>query len=201
MNPCLTEAELAEARIGAASKVLDEPVHLLFVGRVEEAKGIDLTLQTAAALRDTNIRFVMDIVGDGPARPRFELGCAKRGLDNLVHWHGWKPRPELGKLYAQAHFLLLPTSSEGLPKVIGEAMSYGVVPLAGAVSSIPQILAETGSGMALPSADSHPYSQAVLSYLSEPDRWRRESQAGAAAASAFTYDRHIDKVRNLFSEK
>jgi hypothetical protein len=50
--------------------------------------------------------------------------------------------------------------------------------------------------MALPTTVSS-YSKALLSYLSEPDRWHRESEASVAAASIFTYDRYLGEIQGL----
>ncbi len=87
----------------------------------------------------------------------------------MVKFLGWLPKPSLADYYSQAHFLLLPTNaSEGWPKVLSEAMAYGVVPLAGAVSSIPQILQETGAGLALPPEDPEAFVQAIQNFLAEP---------------------------------
>ena len=62
-------------------------------------------------------------------------------------------------------------------------MAYGVVPLAGAVSSIPQILAETGAGVALPPFDVNAFVNEVLAYAAHPDRWKAASRAGIASAA------------------
>ena len=107
----------------------------------------------------------------------------------------------MADFYAQAHFLLFPCSaSEGWPKVLSEAMAYGVVPLAGAVSSIPQILAETGAGVALPPLDINAFVNEVLVYVAHPDRWKAASRAGIAAAPKFTYKHYLNELRRVFHE-
>ena len=72
--------------------------------------------------------------------------------------------------------MIFPSScSEGWPKVLSEAMAYGVVPLAGAVSSIPQILAEVGTGRALPPNDVAEFASAVREYANDPGPGRRKA--------------------------
>ena len=82
--------------------------------------------------------------------------------------------------------------------MLSEAMAYGVVPLAGAVSSIPQILQETGAGLALPPEDPDAYVQAILNFLEKPELWKQASTAGVAAAPQFSYSQYLDTVRNTF---
>ena len=107
-------------------------------------------------------------------------------------------RTALPPLYAQSHFMLMPTScSEGWPKVLSEAMAYGVVPLAGKVSSVPQFLRAFGTGRAIAVEDIPAYTEAILEYAATPSLWRRESVKAVAAAASFTYDRYLEDVKKL----
>lgn len=199
-NPSLTQAEAEQAAAAATSKELRLPVYLLFVGRLEAAKGVGVALQVARTLLGGGLKFEFHLVGDGPERPVFERYVQQNGLSSCVHFHGWQPRPALAEYYTQAHFLIFPSSaSEGWPKVLSEAMAYGVVPLAGAVSSIPQILAETGAGMALPPHDPKSYLVAMMDYIKHPEKWQEASLAGMKAALRFTYERYLENVKEIFS--
>jgi glycosyltransferase involved in cell wall biosynthesis len=198
-NPSLTLAEVAEARRAAERKLLEAPLSLLFVGRVESAKGVGRLLQIAEELRSRVVPFELHIVGDGPERPDFERQVLATGLGDSVAFHGWQPRTVISNFYARAHFLVFPTTaSEGWPKVLSEAMAYGVVPIVGAVSSIPQVLGEIGSGTALPSHDIQAFADAIVGYAGTAERWKTSSDAGVRSASMFTYDYYLESVRRLF---
>jgi glycosyltransferase involved in cell wall biosynthesis len=201
LNPSLSEAETREGRKAGERKELNLPCNFLFVGRVEAAKGVGRLLQVAEGLKKRDLPFILNLVGDGPERPAFARWCREHGIDSQVNFRGWLPRPALGDFYARAHFLLFPTSaSEGWPKVLSEAMAYGAVPLAGAVSSIPQILAETGAGAALPPFDIDAFANEVLSYVAHPDRWKVASRAGMAAAPKFTYKHYLNELCRVFHD-
>ncbi len=201
-NPSFTAAELAAARQGEPRRLPEhgEPVELLFVGRLDEPKGAGRAIEILARLRPGAGRLVL--AGSGPAREACEklareLGCAKR-----VSFAGELPRQALAELYRRAHFLLLPTrSSEGWPKVLSEAMAFGAVPLAGAVSSIPQLLEEAGTGRALPPEDRGAFAAAIEGYLDAPRRFAAESHRAREAAADFTYDRHLAAVQELFETR
>lgn len=197
-NPCLTWPEIHQGKLAAENKDLAFPLRFLFVGAIHTSKGIGKALEIVKTLKDENIPCEFDIVGDGPMRPEFEGWASMHGITADVRFHGWQPKPALPEFYSQAHFILLPSNSEGWPKVLSEAMAYGVVPLAGAVSSIPQILGETGAGMALPHDDIEAYIKAICSYVENPQTWRASSQAGVRAAQRFTYDYYLDSVRDMF---
>jgi glycosyltransferase involved in cell wall biosynthesis len=199
-NPCLTRAEQAAAAACAQGKRLGTPVRLLFVGALNTSKGTGRALDIFARLRRMGLDATLEVVGDGPDRPAFERQAAELGIAREVSFRGWLPRLNLGSVYEHAHILLSPSGSEGWPKVLSEAMAYGVVPVAGAVSSIPKVLRATGAGIALPPDDLDAFAAAILALAIDPERWARASRAGTEAAAAFTYEAYLDAVRSLFGE-
>ena len=196
-NPSFTEEEITQSHLGL-EKDFKPPYQLLFVGRVETDKGAGRVLQLAKLLKAQGFKFALHLVGDGPEKPAWEEWSREHGLDSCITFHGWLPRPALTEFYNRAHFLVLPSASEGWPKVLSEAMAYGVVPLASAVSCIPQILAESEAGLALPPLDIMSFKEALSDYVAQPDRWRAASLAGMAAASNFTYDYYLQAVSRMF---
>src|SRR5262249_37246445 len=146
VNPCLTRNELREARSLSATKPPLSPVRLIFIGQVNEKKGVGRALEIVKRLVDQGLVVHFDIIGDGPQRVDFEAQAAV-SLPSCVTFHGWQPRTALGPFLTQAHLMLFPSDSEGWPKVLSEGMAYGVVPVASDVSSIPQYLRESGTGI------------------------------------------------------
>jgi glycosyltransferase involved in cell wall biosynthesis len=186
----------------ATGKVLRLPVQLLFVGRVETAKGSGRLLEIARLLLQKGIDFELAFIGDGLERTVFEQMAKDMGLSGRVRFHSWMPHPRLSEFYAHAHFMVLPTTaSEGWPKVLSEGMAFGVVPLAGAVSSIPQILESLKTGMALDSDDIAGFAESIQNYLQYPERWKSESLAGVNAASQFTFQSYLSQVCRMFQDK
>ena len=197
-NPCLTLSEVRAARKLAEKKCLQEPIRLIFVGNVNEAKGVDRALEVIAGLQEKGIQCRFDIIGDGPARKNFEQKALKLQIQKNTHFHGWMQRNALSTFYSEAHFLILPSASEGFPKVISEAMAHGAVPIAGAVSSIPQILIETGAGIALPPEDKDAFVRALQNFVQEPVKWRNALEAGINASASFTYEHYLFELDKMF---
>ena len=198
-NPCLTDEEIAQGRVLAAARQFRPPADLLFVGELNEGKGVGRVLRVAQALQARGLPFRLRLLGDGPDRPRYEAWARDKGLSE-VEFLGWVPRAEVARYYAAAHFILLPSRSEGWPKVLSEAMAYGVVPVAAAVSSIPQILGETGAGVALPVDDVEGMAGAIAGFVADPDAWAAAGRAGVAAAPRFTYRAYQAAVAGLFAK-
>lgn len=194
LNPCLTDEELADGRRSAGAKRLDGRVRLIFVGRVEPEKGAGRVLAIHERVRRAGVDATLDVVGDGPARAEFEVKASPG-----VTFHGWVPRPAIAPLYAAAHLVLLPTDSEGWPKVLSEAMAYGVVPVASQVSSIPGYLANFGLGRVHPPDDVDGFAASVVAYARSPERWAAESARALEVAERFTYRTYLKSVREMLA--
>ena len=200
-NPSLDDEDVARGQRAAAGKQLGTPLRLIYVGRIETEKGADRAVQVTAELQRRGIDATLTLIGDGPSRAAFEEMAASLGISERVSFLGWKPPSVINEHYAAAHISLLPTAaSEGWPKVLSEAMAYGVVPLAGAVSSIPQYLSELGTGAALPPYDIGAYADAIAAYAADPARWESESRAAAEATQRFTFRHYLASVDQLIAE-
>ncbi|MCB0079131.1 MAG: glycosyltransferase family 4 protein [Anaerolineales bacterium] len=200
LNPSLTANELDEAECHVSVKGLSKPVSLLFVGRVEWEKGAGRAIDVVKLLGKVGIRAHLKLVGDGPERQEIEAHASAIGVGEQVTFYGWVARTELAPFYEQAHFFILPSQcSEGWPKVLCEAMAYGVVPLASDVSSIPQYLTAFKSGRTFPPTDVSAFADAVISYLADPRQWKIESENARCVARYFSYGAYQEAVRRLFN--
>jgi glycosyltransferase involved in cell wall biosynthesis len=99
---------------------------LVFVGRLEAGKGFDIVLKIADELRNIPEIF-FHIVGTG------NMDWQVPPTSNMK-FYGNLPNEKVLELLSEMEILLLPSTHEGMPIVVIEAMKSGVVPL---VSDIP----------------------------------------------------------------
>ncbi len=197
-NPCLTSEELVRAKEIVSKKRLSDPIRLVYAGRVDDEKGVGRCLRILCVLRKNNVAALLDVVGDGPKRGIFVNMAQSLGIAEAVRFHGWLPRPQLPFIYAEGHVLLFPSvSSEGWPKVLSEAMAYGMVPVASNISSIPHYFEMYHCGVALSPDDIEGFAAAITSYRNDPEKWREQSINGMKAAHFFSYDTYLVKVAEL----
>jgi glycosyltransferase involved in cell wall biosynthesis len=96
------------------------PLNVLFVGRVEESKGVFDILNMAEQL--PLVQFAL--CGEGQALPEVIRQISVRNLSN-VKAYGKLARPRLLERYLQAHLVIVPTRSsfaEGFAMVVAEAI-------------------------------------------------------------------------------
>jgi glycosyltransferase involved in cell wall biosynthesis len=192
-NPTLTAAEIEQGREASGSKPDTPPLRVVFAGRLEQAKGADRVIDTVLALRTRGVDVTVDLVGDGPLRHRVEAAAAEHGPD-VVRFHGWLPRGSLDEVLADGHVFLLPTGSEGFPKVVAEAMAFGCVPVTSDVGSLGQTLAATGGAVVVSAGGS--WSDAVARLADDEVRVALALE-GLGAVERFSFDRYLDRIRAL----
>lgn len=119
----------------------DEPLRLLYVGRIIRTKGvIDAVRAVALAAKSCRIRF--DVVGDGDMRQACQDEAQKLGVHAIVHFHGRVPRSEVDGWYKQAHVFLFPSFREPSGNVVFEAMSHGLPVIASAAGGPGYVVTE-----------------------------------------------------------
>lgn len=137
-NPCLTNMERVQGRTFIDSKSFTGPLSFCFVGRLEDEKGVHILMDAFSQLGDkTNIKSI-ELIGDGSKRNDYKMKAIKTDLP--FTFHGFLSRGEVFEMYKKCHFIVLPSKSEGFPKVIAEAMNFGCIPIVSDISSIGQYI-------------------------------------------------------------
>jgi len=107
------------------------PLHLLFLGRWAESKGVLLLREVDRLLRERSIAVRWTIVGSGPLEKELKQQWVD---DKEVRFITAADTQEVYKILATQDILVFPSKFEGTPVAIMEAMSRGVIPV---VSDLP----------------------------------------------------------------
>lgn len=97
-------------------------IRLLFVSRLIERKGLQYVLPQ---LKDID-NISLTIVGDGPYRQTLEEIVTDNNITEKVIFVGQKDKAEIVSYYQNADVFILPSSKEGMPNVVLEAMACGL---------------------------------------------------------------------------
>lgn len=193
-NPCLSEEELRYATAKAAIKDFSGKLNIVFVGNLTKAKGV-LSLVEAATGGQLSERFEnLYIAGDGDLRGEIVNQIAVKGKGPHVHLLGHQDRRALNKLYEACHIIILPSESEGFPKVIAEGAAFGCVPVVTDVSALSQYIQHGKNGFLL-SNNSGQQIIATLNATADNPMIRTISAEASLMAAAFTYERFVSRLQ------
>ncbi len=137
---------------GTISRELHQPIRLLFTGRIEPAKSLDIIIESMRILDINGTKSELHLVGweeSSGYLVYLNRLAGKYNLDDQVIFHGAKTiGPELFREYQNSDFFILPTTSnEGFPRTIWEAMANSVPVISSAVGSIPSILTDNENAL------------------------------------------------------
>ncbi|MGB8363378.1 MAG: glycosyltransferase family 4 protein [Rhizomicrobium sp.] len=165
---------------------------VVFAGRLVPEKGIETFLAVAKLRFAFPIRFV--IYGDGPLRTSVE----SQARDNpQLEFAGVYDRNEWQHVFENRDILLLPSLfGEGMPMVILEAMSLGVLPIATAIASVPEILGNGERGIIIPPNDTQAIVEAIGKVWSDP-AWRLAMRTACRAYARANFDGERNSQRFL----
>lgn len=121
-NPVpMPASRMWEPRIGRR----DQPVRVLFVGRLSHYKGVDIALRAMAALKGTLSRpVILTVCGNGPELEHLRALADEYGIVEDTIFQG--EVRDVASYYKEADIFVLPSRFEGFPNVLLEAMSYGL---------------------------------------------------------------------------
>lgn len=116
------------------------PFKFLFVGTLSPGKQPLFAIQLVEELYKKGKNVSLDLYGEGVLRQDLESYIIQNNLAHIVALKGNQTKEVVLKAYQTSHFLILPSKSEGWPKVVAEAMFWGCFPIATAVSCVPFML-------------------------------------------------------------
>ena len=126
-------------------------IKFLMASSFLEKKGVDICLKSLSNLKD-KIDFSVDVVGDGPLKPRIIEIIKEGGIENRVHLHGYQPYEYFINLafksdvFLQASKTSRSNDKEGTPMSLVDAMATGLPVVATQHSDIPEIVQHGSTG-------------------------------------------------------
>ncbi len=176
---------------------------LLYVGRIEPQKRLEDLLDAVALLQETLPDIQLSVVGDG----KHKTSCMKRANDksisHLISWHGKiDDLNTLEQLYASSDVLILPSLSEGSPKVLPEAMSFGIVPIGVSnAGSVPDIISDQQNGILVPPRTPHAIAVAIQKLVNDPQYRQRLTDNAYSYAQDHTLSAEVSRAFGVLLSK
>jgi glycosyltransferase involved in cell wall biosynthesis len=170
------------------------------VGRLSDEKAIDNLLcgvQRLTAMDDT---IHLHIVGSGPSADQLHELTAQLGITDTVTFHGFVPKgPDLWAHFDDADIFVLPSRTEGLPRVVAEAMARGLPVVTTAVGGLPELIDHGRNGMLVDPESVDTLVDIIKTVRADPQLRDKLATAGRITAETLTFEANVQRLQGLLS--
>ncbi|NNC91258.1 MAG: glycosyltransferase [Acidimicrobiia bacterium] len=175
---------------------------LLFVGRIQPLKGVDVAIETLVEVRKDYPLARLVVVGgpsgEGGAAEMAHLAqlAIHRGLGNAVVFRSPETHDVLADFYRASDALLIPSRSESFGLVAAEAQASGLPVVAANVGGLSYAVAGGKSGVLVDGYDPSTWAKAVHRVIEQADQF---SPGAVAHSDTFSWDMTADRLLELYS--
>jgi D-inositol-3-phosphate glycosyltransferase len=181
---------------------------LLFVGRLERLKGVEIAIRAVAELRahgHGDLRLLVlgedSREGNESEMERLKHIAASLGIRESVDFVGSVAHHELPYFYSAADACVMPSYSESFGLVGLEAQACGCPVVASDVSGIRSVVRDEVTGFLIAGDDPKVYAERIGRLLDDPELARQMGRRGQLLAQRFSWNRTADRLAEMFTSE
>jgi D-inositol-3-phosphate glycosyltransferase len=184
---------------------------LLFVGRIEPLKGLDVLFKAIALMRQNGLwertPFCLAVIGGnedgepenrGSEQERLSALRSEYGLDDLVAFLGKKSQDTLPYYYSAAEIVVVPSHYESFGMVALEAMACGTPVVASNVGGLAYLVQNGSTGFTVPVDEPQLLVECIAKLLSDSELRARMGKQAAEFAKGFGWNIIANKIIALY---
>lgn len=180
----------------------DDVLKLLYIGRYEYQKGVDILLSAMALLKKTNpgLKITLTLAGEGRLKSEYEKLILENKMEKIINIHDKTEKP--GQIYTymdSADFIVIPSRWEGVPNVLIESFAYGL-PVIASASASSGFVEEGKNGFLMKEVNEISLKNCILKavkYQSKHAKMRENSyETSKQFAPAVVYKKWKDEIDN-----
>lgn len=172
------------------------PIRFLFVGTLAKGKQPMYAIKLVEAILGSGRDVTLQLFGEGALRSEIKKYIEEKNLSQYIELKGNQTKELVEEAYRNSHFMLLPSMSEGWPKVVAEAMFWGCVPVATRVSCVPYMVDYGKRGLLL-EMNLEKDTLQVLDVITNQEIFRTMSEKGKGWSREFTLEKFESEIQKL----
>lgn len=196
IKPFFTASYFDKDKINVQPKQLDKKINFMFVGALTRGKQPLYAIQLIEQVYKKGFEVQLLIFGEGEERDSIEKYISKNHLEEVVYLRGNKQQEFIKEEYIKNHFVVLPSLSEGWPKVVAEGMFWRCLPIASRVSCVPEMLDNGNRGVLLELQLDEDVDR-IVTILTESLLYQEKVKNAINWSRLFTLDVFEEKIREL----
>jgi glycosyltransferase involved in cell wall biosynthesis len=192
--------EFLNGSVGARKDVPNQPLKLLYAGRMTAEKGIETIFEALAELAhdQSPLHVHVQLAGGGLEAYLRELRekVARLGVAQQVTFLGRVPAEEMPRLMQSCDLLLVPSIwPEPFARVVLEGMVCRMVVVATPTGGTGEIVWDAENGLLFPAGDSHALAARIRVLAANPDLRKQLAEAGwQTVMQHFTKKKMLDEI-------
>lgn len=173
----------------------DDRIVVLFVGRIDEGKGLDELIEAQSRLGETTRLY---IVGSGTIESELRAKVTEHSIEDSVRFVGSVPHDEIQRYYAAADVFCLPSHHESLGIVNLEAMAAGLPVVTTRIDAIEEYVTHNKNGMLVPPGDADALTDSLRQLAFDSGLRFRLATAAQTTASRFSWGSQAEKMESFY---
>jgi glycosyltransferase involved in cell wall biosynthesis len=177
---------------------LKDTIKIIFVGMLSKGKQPLYAIKLVQELKKRHFDVELSFYGDGQERSVLDEYIALNNLNSYVFINGNTDIALMKTIYQNSHFLILPSKSEGWPKVVAEAMFWGCLPIASKVSCIPSMINFDERGILLSENLVHDVNL-ISRVASNQEQYDKKIFSAIKWSHAYTIDTFEEEIKKIIT--
>ncbi len=170
---------------------------LIAVGSLRWQKSFDKLIDTFSEVVNDCEDWNLKIIGEGPDRAALEFKINSLGLSNRVELMGALSRAEVANEMFKAEIFILSSITEGLPKVLLEAMRARCACIAFKVGDSERVLSD--SGILVEAQDFHGLGEAIVMTIKNSELRELMGQKSFLRAADFSWPMYRNLHHQIYA--
>ena len=191
-----SELEVQNSKFKIQDSKFAEPFRFIFVGTLSKGKQPLYAIKLVEEMHKKGKKVLLELYGEGILRKELEHYISQNNLEAIVFLKGNQNKETVLKGYQNSHFLILPSKSEGWPKVVAEAMFWGCVPIASPVSCVSYMMGNGSRGIVLQEELNQDVNQ-IKTVINNQELYQKMASEGQSWSRQFTTDKFETEIKRL----
>lgn len=196
IKPFFTASYFKNQIIDTKPRALEGKLNFLFVGTLSNGKQPAYAIKLIEQLNSKGYKVQLTLFGEGDERISLESYVKAHNLELVVSFKGNQKQEIVKQAYLANHFVILPSLSEGWPKVIAEGMFWGCLPIASKVSCVPNMLDQGNRGLLLSMQVEKDVNQ-IIALVNDEDQYCDKVENAMTWSRSYTLDKFDAEIKKI----
>ncbi len=172
---------------------------ILFVGRLEKEKSIDVTLGAIQLVsKEIDVRFY--VIGVGSEREELEKLAQELGIGDKVVFMGGLPDEDVRRIYSSCDLFVTSSTVELQGLVVMEAMASGLPIVSSQGMALHELVEEGRNGYIFPNGDYKTAAEKILLVLRDNERAENMGKASLELIKKHSFEATLDKYEQSYKD-